>query len=194
VLDAVTNSVIRACEGEVLELALNGNLDIAAETYFNVIDAKTAALISVCCRVGALAGRAPSPIIDALASFGTHLGRAFQIMDDLMDLVADSPRWGKPLGADLREGRVTLPMIHTLRCANPTDSARLRALLRTPEITPRHVREAVEINHRYGGLEAARHEALKQACVAKAALSVLAPSPAVEALHAIADYAVVRDQ
>lgn len=194
VLDAVTSAIIRVCEGEVMELAVHGELRLAVDTYVRIIDAKTASLISVCCRVGGIAGGASPEMIAALTRFGLHLGRAFQIMDDLMDLTAEEAEWGKPIGKDLKEGRITLPLIHTLQQASPADSSRLRQLIASPEIDAADVQEAVRLAQRYGGLAAARDEAETQVRLAKEYLAVLPPSEARAALNAIADYAILRDR
>ncbi|MBI3948693.1 MAG: polyprenyl synthetase family protein [Armatimonadetes bacterium] len=193
VLDAVTSTIIQVCEGEVQELAVDGDLDLAAETYLQIIDAKTASLISVCCRIGGMLGGAAPEVIAALGDFGTRLGRAFQIMDDVMDLTADERRWGKPLAQDLQEGRATLPLIYSLHRADLAGRERLLRLLRQPRMGAEEIGEAIEMLDSYGGLAAARADASEEAGAAAARLSALAPSPARDALRALAHYAVSRD-
>ena len=148
ILDAVTTAIIRVCEGEVMEISVSGDLETAAETYLRIIDAKTAALISVCCRVGAMAAGAPPDVVTALGAYGTHLGMAFQIVDDVLDLSADKDRWGKPLGKDLDEGTLTLPLIYTLHGADAADAERLRALLRSPQCAADAMDEILRLVHR----------------------------------------------
>lgn len=193
VLDAVTSAIIEVCEGEVLELAINGDPDAAIGTYLQVIEAKTAALLSACCRTGGMLGGAPPEIVSALGAFGHHLGMAFQIMDDLLDLTADADRWGKPIGKDLCEGRITLPFLYTLRRASPADRERLRTLLASPEIASAQVEEALILAERYDGLRSTRHDAEQQVQSAKACLVALSPSVGRDALEAIAEYSLSRD-
>jgi len=194
VLNVVTSAVIDVCEGEVLEIAVNGDLDWAVRSYLRIIDAKTAALIRACCRIGGMAGGADPEVVDALGGFGTHLGMAFQIADDLLDLVADKERWGRPAGEDLKEGRVTLPIIYTLQRATPEDREALRSLLRAPESALMHLGDVVGMARHYGALDAAHDDAVAHTRAAKERLGILPPSAARDALCALADYAVRRDR
>ncbi|HPT96624.1 MAG TPA: polyprenyl synthetase family protein [Armatimonadota bacterium] len=194
ILNAVTSAVIRVCEGEVMEIALHGDLDIAPETYLRVIDAKTAALISVCCQTGGMLGQTTPAQVEALSTFGFHLGMAFQMVDDLLDFTAKRERWGRPAGEDLKEGRITLPVIYTLQRATPADRERLRTILNTPSAAVEHMDEVLSLLHRYGGFEAARADAIAHTRAARESLLALPASAARDALAALADFVVARDQ
>src|SRR5438046_3899011 len=115
ILDILTAVTRRMTEGELLQLTLLGRTDISEEQYFDVIARKTAYLFSACCEIGALLGNADSQTQNMLRDYGMNLGIAFQLVDDLLDFVASEDVLGKPAGADLLEGKVSLPLIFLLR-------------------------------------------------------------------------------
>src|SRR5262245_5920664 len=130
----------RVCEGELCQVLQAGNLDLTEADYFDVIDGKTAELTSCCCRLGAQYAGAPTETVEALARFGRYVGQAFQIADDLLDLVGDEKATGKSLGTDLDQGKLTLPLIHLLNAAPEPLAARGRSMLEAAE---NHRREAL---------------------------------------------------
>src|SRR5205807_2219056 len=101
----------RLCAGELHQVTERGNLDLSEDDYFAIIDAKTAELTSCCCRLGALYGGMDEEVVESLATFGRSLGMAFQIADDLLDLVGEERSAGKSLGTDLEQQKLTLPII-----------------------------------------------------------------------------------
>lgn len=125
-----TNEV---CEGELLQLHNRGNLDLDEPTYLEIIKRKTAALTAACCRLGATFAGASEPVAAALETYGLSLGVAFQIQDDVLDLVGDAREVGKTLGIDVAKGKMTLPLIHFLRTAPAGHATLLRALLTDPD-------------------------------------------------------------
>ncbi|HEX2998798.1 MAG TPA: polyprenyl synthetase family protein, partial [Armatimonadota bacterium] len=193
-LQTITEAIIQVCEGEVDEIAINGELDVAVTAYLRVIEAKTASLLAACCRIGALAVDASVDQVDALGNYGRHLGLAFQIMDDLLDLAADPGLWGKPIGKDLQEGRMTLPLIYALRQTEGADHTRLLAILNNPEKTDALVSEVLEIARRYGCLDAVREDAMRHVRLARSFLTQLPPTEARETLDVLADYVLCRDR
>ena len=108
----------RVCEGELCQGLEQGNLDLTEETYFDIIDGKTAELIACCCRLGAVYSGAAPEVVAGLARFGRNLGLAFQIADDLLDLVGEEKKTGKSLGTDVEQQKMTLPLIHLLEQGN----------------------------------------------------------------------------
>ena len=122
----------RVCEGELRQGLERGNLALTEAEYLDIIDAKTAELIACCCRLGALHSGAPSAVVDSLARYGRWLGMAFQIADDLLDLVGEESVTGKSLGTDVEQQKLTLPLIHLLNRAPATLAARLRQILTSP--------------------------------------------------------------
>jgi octaprenyl-diphosphate synthase len=120
----------RVCAGELRQVCERGNLHLMEADYFAVIDGKTAALTECCGRLGALYAGASDDVANHLAAFAHHLGLAFQIADDLLDLVGDEAAAGKTLGTDLREQKLTLPVIHCLNRLPAADADRLRDAIR----------------------------------------------------------------
>jgi octaprenyl-diphosphate synthase len=121
-----TNEV---CEGELLQIDNRNNLDLSEETYVQIITRKTAVLTATCCALGARFARADEDRVSRLELFGLSLGQAFQIQDDILDLVGDVSTVGKTLGSDIEKGKMTLPMIHFLRTAPAEHRTLLRSLV-----------------------------------------------------------------
>jgi octaprenyl-diphosphate synthase len=179
----------RVCEGELCQVLQAGNLDLTEEEYFDIIDGKTAELTACCCRLGALYAGVDSDTVEALARFGRLVGQAFQIADDLLDLVGEEQATGKSLGTDLEQGKLTLPLIHALQ--HPGVGPRLRQILTAAE-NPK--REAVRsLVHEAGGVEYARRRALRLAEQARQELERLPTSPARAILEGITVRVVQRE-
>jgi len=119
----------RLCEGEVEELAAAYQVDRTEDSYLRAIEGKTASLLATACRIGGIVAGLPRPEIDALTEFGRSYGMAFQVVDDVLDVIATDEQLGKPAGLDLREGAYNLP---TLRALRAPEGEELRALLGTP--------------------------------------------------------------
>src|ERR1043165_843257 len=116
ILDILTAVTRKMTEGELLQLTLLGRTDVTEEQYFDVIARKTAYLFSACCEIGALLGGATSKQQSAMRDYGMNVGVAFQLIDDLLDFTSSEDVLGKPAGADLIEGKVSLPLIFLLQC------------------------------------------------------------------------------
>ena len=123
-------TIARLCEGELLELRHAYDTTRSEEAYFGAIEGKTASLYATACRIGGIVGGLPRPAIDALTEFGRCYGMAFQLVDDVLDIVATDEQLGKPAGLDLTEGIYNLPVLRSL--ADPEVGAELRSLLGTP--------------------------------------------------------------
>src|SRR5438105_5288620 len=128
-IGAATN---RVCEGELQQCTERGNLELSEEDYLGIVGGKTAELTSCCCRLAALYSGMPGNVVERLALYGRALGVAFQIADDLLDLVGEERATGKSLGTDVDQQKLTLPLIHLLSQAPPEQGVRLRQLLRSP--------------------------------------------------------------
>ncbi len=176
--------------GEMRQLEAHDKLAYGEAEYDQLIRAKTASLLSGACEVGAL--RAAPAYRQALARFGLYLGMAFQITDDLLDYTQPEAVTGKPSGLDLKEHKVTLPLIAALgRLAG--DERRLVAeLMETPDPSDEVVAEVIRLVEAAGGLERARERALELARRAEEQLEILPPSPARDALRDSIVYAVER--
>src|SRR5207247_11065452 len=109
---------LRMIEGELYQLTKNGDADINEEEHFDIIRRKTAYLFGGCAQIGGMLGKVGGEREQALREYGFNLGIAFQLVDDLLDFIGDATAVGKPVGSDLREGKVTLPLIHMLAQGN----------------------------------------------------------------------------
>jgi octaprenyl-diphosphate synthase len=178
--------------GEMRQLSSHDALGFTQDDYYRLIDAKTGSLMAAACELGALSG-APRHR-EALRRYGAELGRAFQIADDLLDYTADAAVIGKPSGLDLREHKVTLPLIAVLSGLTPAEREEVEALFRDPEPSDDSIAEVVGIVRTRGGLSYAREAAQRCAQRAHDALSDLPESPAVDALRESIGYAVERSR
>jgi octaprenyl-diphosphate synthase len=181
----------RVCEGELCQVLHRGNLDLTEAEYFDVIDGKTAALTAGCCRLGALYAGANEEVIEALTRFGRCVGQAFQIADDLLDLVGDEKATGKSLGTDVEQGKLTLPLIHLLQTAPEALSLRARNILHGADQPRREQLRPCLLEA--GSLEYARRRALDLAEQARDELSCLPASPYRSILEAMTDRVVHRE-
>lgn len=178
--------------GEMRQLLSYDDIGYSEEEYFRLVDAKTASLISAACEMGALAGhrayRRP------LRCFGRSLGTAFQIADDVLDYAGSQAETGKPPGQDLRERKVTLPLVGALRRMPPGGVERVRDMFRSDRPSEAQVHDVVGLVTEHGGLEYARAKAREHAAEAEAALDGLAPCGALDALRESVAYAVERSR
>lgn len=180
----------RVCEGELCQGLAAGDLSLTEEAYLDVIDGKTAELIACACQLGAIYAGASESAVAALSRFGRGIGLAFQIADDLLDLVGEEKTTGKSLGTDLELQKMTLPVIHLLRQGPEALAARARQLLRSPG---RGSREALRpLLAEAGSLDYARERAELFAADAQRELTCLPPSPCRAILEAMAERVVHR--
>ena len=190
VIKIVTDVANELTIGEMRQLAAIDALSFTEDDYFALIRAKTASLISGACASGALCG-APE-FRDALATYGDRLGVAFQIADDILDYTGDESVTGKPVGLDLREHKVTLPLIAALPRVSPAGRARIDELFATPEPDDALLADVVGIVAEAGGIEAAQQRGEQCAHDAEEALRVLPESPARAALTDAIAYVMDR--
>ena len=187
ILAATSNSM---SVGELRQLASHDALDFSERDYYQLIECKTASLISAACELGALAG--DERLRPALKRFGYELGMAFQIADDLLDYTAEESVIGKPSGLDLREHKVTLPLIAALPDLTPEERQRVDSLFATAEVDDAQIADVIEIVSRRGGLDYAKGRALEYARRATEALEGLPDGPALQALRQSVVYAIER--
>ncbi|MEM9049794.1 MAG: polyprenyl synthetase family protein [Pseudomonadota bacterium] len=192
VLEILSNAAAVIAEGEVLQLTTARNLATDEETYLKVIRGKTAALFSAACEAGAVVSGAPPAQIEALRGFGDALGISFQIVDDLLDYGGASASLGKNTGDDLREGKVTLPVILAYAQGSEEERAFWSRVIAGRGIGGGDLEAAVALMRRHGVLEATRRRALDYADMAKAALNGLPEGEVTELLRDLAGYVVAR--
>src|SRR5262250_2261757 len=130
ILDLLIGLTQMMVEGELLQLERIGRIDVTEADCMELVDRKTACLFSVCARLGALSASADMLMQERLGDFAWNLGMAFQLIDDVLDFTAREKTLGKPVGGDLREGKVTLPLVYALECANSSERALVETILR----------------------------------------------------------------
>jgi octaprenyl-diphosphate synthase len=187
ILRILVDTIGRMCEGEVLEISIKGDLDLSVEVYETIIACKTAVLMATCGEFGAHLGNANPDVVDALSQYGYNVGMAFQIVDDILDFTGDEGTLGKPVGGDLREGKVTLPVILALQTATPPARAELAHLFeKRGPLTVDDIQRAREIIRDTGGFARARQCALRYIDHAQAELARIPGSAAGDALCELA--------
>jgi len=180
------------CEGELRQVFWRGNFDLSEQDYLQIIADKTAELTACCCRLGAHFSGADEALAEKFARFGRYLGVAFQIADDLLDIVGDEKLTGKSLGSDLLKQKPTLPLIRLLVQVNGSEKAELLEILTR---LGNHRLEALRgWFERYDSIDYSRAEALRYARMAAAEVADLPPGPARDALVKLTDFVVARRQ
>lgn len=185
VLKVLAQTTTLMAEGEILQLLHAGNLQLTEEGYFEVTNRKTAILMSAACQIGAILGDSPPHLEEALAQFGLNLGITFQVVDDILDFTGNEQELGKPIGNDLKEGRITLPVIHALALAEPLDRERLGEMAR--DLKPEMVPELRRLLDKYGSLDHARSQAREYTLKAQANLEAFPPVPEKEYFRAFTE-------
>ncbi|MHB0912480.1 MAG: polyprenyl synthetase family protein [Armatimonadota bacterium] len=187
IMRTLSEATIAMTEGEISQIEAKGDTEALSQQYLSIIRDKTAAFMSACCRMGAiLSGRCE----EELSRYGMDLGMAFQITDDLLDLVGDPAVTGKPVGGDIREGKITMPVILTLERAT-SERAELARILHG-EASPEDVEHVRRTAETCGAVAETREIAARFTASAKSALSALPPSEAVDSLHQVADFVLGR--
>ena len=153
-LKIVSNTVKEMSEGELLQIAKARKLDITEEVYYQIIRQKTASLIASCCAVGASSNQNDTEVIDKMRSFGEKVGMAFQIKDDLFDYGEDEI--GKPVGIDIKEKKMTLPLIFALNQSDWLEKRRIISLIGNKSEDKKAVNEVIDYVKRSGGLDYAK--------------------------------------
>ena len=178
--------------GEMRQLTAHDRLDFSEDDYYRLIAAKTASLIGAACDMGALVG--VGGYREPLRRFGDNLGMAFQVADDILDYVGSAEETGKPAGQDLRERKVTLPLIGALKAASPGAEAEVRKFFNGIEPSDEELFRVVGLVGELGGVDYAKKQALKFAERAEEALTGLPAGAAVDALRDSITYAVDRNR
>jgi len=193
ILKTLSDATTQMAEGEVLQLISTSDVDLDEECYIEVVRNKTAVLLSAASRCGALLGGCPSEQEEALAAYGMDLGIAFQFMDDALDYVADQDEFGKECGHDLLEGKVTLPLIHTLKRCNTDERDKIAAIIEQEALPDEDLQYIIALIHSYDGIDYTRDRAKLLVESAKGHLAPFADCPAKEAMIRLADYVVSRN-
>jgi octaprenyl-diphosphate synthase len=193
IIDEATTRRGRLIEGEILEIERNGNIEVTEQEHLDIIRRKTADLFAACTRIGAILGDTGEERERALASYGVNLGLCFQMVDDLLDFTAEEKTLGKPVANDLREGKVTLPMIFLMRRAGKAAADKVRAVLDDRAFARVSRDELVRMARDCGALDDARRLAERYADEARRELLAFEPSEYREALEALPGFILARD-
>ena len=179
-------------QGEIQQLNRKGDTALTEEEYMEVIESKTAVLFQGACRTGALIADRNAQDQQVLSDYGYNLGLAFQMADDLLDYTLDSGALGKAVGADLREGKLTIPVIHALENADPKDRRKMEAIIKNPDFSIGDFKTLINMMDAYNGLRYTRETAERYVEKAKSCLAGFKSSGTKGTLCDIADYALQR--
>ena len=192
ILHTLSDAVRRMSEGELLQIEKSRLLDVDEATYFRIISDKTASLISACTKSGAVSVSDDEALIERMDAFGETLGLAFQIRDDLFDFSVEDA--GKPIGIDLQEKKMTLPLIVALREAGRREKKRILKIVDQDDKDRDDLRTIAAFVDEHGGIEYARSKMESLAAEARSLLSVLPPSEARTSLVGLTEFAIQRSR
>lgn len=182
-------------EGELYQLTKNGDADITEEEHFDIIRRKTAYLFGGCGQIGGMLGKVSTEREQALREYGFNLGVTFQLVDDLLDFTGDAEAVGKPIGSDLREGKVTLPLIHLLcQSTDGIGSRIVRDIIASRSVTSEQWGDLLHNLKNHASIDYAYRRAVEYAERAKKPLYAFPPSSERDALLALPDYVLSRDR
>lgn len=192
ILQVIAQATTLMAEGELEELTKTDDLSLTEEGYFSIINRKTASLFSAATQVGAILGEAPEETERALADFGTDLGIAFQLMDDKLDYTSREEEFGKKIGIDLQEGKITLPLISILKRCSREELTLIREAVESDLITKESFFLVVKIIEKHQGLTYTLEKAKEYVARAKGHLHRLPDSKEREGLFSLSDYVLER--
>ena len=190
-LGLVSNAVREMSEGELLQIEKARKLDIDESVYYNIIRKKTASLIASCCACGAASVTTDEIVIEKMKSFGEAVGIAFQIKDDLFDY-GDGSNIGKPTGIDIKEKKMTLPLIYALNNASFSDKRRIINIVKNNNNDPKKVAEVIDFVVKSGGIQYAENEMNNYKNKALEIISTFSDSPAKRSLEGLVKYTTER--
>ena len=190
-LEVITNTVKRMSEGELLQIRKTRKLDIDEATYFRIISDKTASLLETCCKIGALSASSNSQYHEAMREFGEKIGIAFQIRDDILDYEGNTNTTGKPVGGDIKEKKITLPLIYSLNQVSKNEANVIRKLIKNGE-KKESVNEIIDFVRKNNGINYSHETAISYSSKAKERLNVFPDSPGKLALQALVDFVIDR--
>jgi octaprenyl-diphosphate synthase len=193
ILDTLIELTQQMVEGELLQMEKLGKL-ISLGEHYDLIYRKTACLFSVCMRLGGILGGASLEQEESLGQYGRHLGMAFQIVDDVLDLTATQDVLGKPVASDLREGKVTMAVIHALERCTAVERAQIETILRERAFNGVTHAQILDILNRYESLDYAHAEAAKYAEMARLALCKFPDSESKRALLWAPEFVIAREK
>lgn len=193
ILDVLTSMTRLMVEGEIIQLSLVGNSQITEAEHLEIVRRKTAYMFSACAEVGGIAADATLEERRALARYGLSVGIAFQLIDDVLDFVSTEAKLGKPVANDIREGKLTLPVIYLMEEGNDEHRLMIETVVRERGFESVRREEVLRLIHEKGTLKRARAEAERYAREAIESLSIFPPSPYRQALLSVPRFIVERE-
>jgi octaprenyl-diphosphate synthase len=190
-LDVITTTVKRMSEGELLQIRKTRKLDIDEETYFRIISDKTASLLETCCQIGALSTSSNAEYNEAMRKFGEYIGIAFQIRDDILDYEGNTATIGKPVGGDIKEKKITLPLIYSLEQVSKNEAAKIKKILKNGDKKDSVV-EIINFVKRNNGIKYASDTAASYSKKAMDVLKIFPDSPSKTSLQELVEFVVDR--
>ena len=194
VLRVLSDVTLRMIEGEIFQLTKAGDVHISEDEHFDIVRRKTAYLFGGSAQIGGMLGGIGTDQQMALREYGFNLGVAFQLIDDLLDLTGTEASLGKPVASDLREGKLTLPIIYLLRRAGDGAGRLVEEVVRDRSLTPEQWQAISALLAEHKAFDYARLRAAAHAEQAKSQLAIFPPSPEREAMMALPDYVLARDR
>ena len=192
IIQLISETTNTMAEGEVFQLLKCGDAGITEEDYFTLIEKKTAVLIAAACAVGALMAGAAPDRVEAMRAFGHAMGLAFQLTDDTLDYVAAEKEFGKAIGMDIREGKITLPLIRTLALCSAAEKETIRGIVERKQATDEDIRTVFGLIGNHDGIPYAMDRARNIIAEGKARLALFPDGEAKAALLAMADFIAER--
>ena len=193
VLKIVANAVKEMSEGELLQMEKTRNLNFDESIYYDIIRQKTATLIAACCAAGVVSSGGSDELIEEARMFGNDVGMAFQLKDDLFDF-GEGTKIGKPTGIDIKEKKMTLPMIYALNNAPKSDRKRMIRIIKNHNDDSKKVNEVIEYVLKSGGIEHTKAKMMEYTESAKLRLKMFPDGDAKESLIALVDYTINREK
>jgi octaprenyl-diphosphate synthase len=190
---ALLGACSRMIEGEMTQYVHHSDLNVTVEEYLSIVRNKTASLMSAACRLGAVVAKVSEVKKEILTQFGMDLGIAFQVSDDTLDYAANKTVFGKALGSDLKEGKITLPLLHLLRSCTEEESLKIKRIVKGADVPERDFGYIKSLMLRYGSIQYALDIARQYVDTAKSRLDHFDDSLHKKALLALSDYVVARD-
>ena len=192
VLSTLADASATISEGEILQLSAVRNLNTSQEVYFKIIEGKTAALFSAATKVGAIIANAEKETVTALMNYGRFLGLCFQLTDDLLDYTGDEESFGKKIGDDFKEGKLTLPLIRAIEKSSSKEREFWKNAIQRNSPLDDGLEQALFIMDKYDTLDFTRNEAIKYSRKASESLDVFPRSDLKDTLKELASYVVSR--
>lgn len=194
IIQLITQAMRATTEGEILEISKSNDFSTVEGDYLKIVSEKTAVLMASSCQIGGLLGNVSEEYTSALAEYGRNVGIAFQLADDVLDYISEGAKFGKAKGTDLREGKLTLPLIVALRHCGSEEQRVIKDALIAEKLEGGRLREIVSIINKFGGIDYTMKLAQSYAEKANESLNPFKPTIEKEAMSALAHYVTRRNE